>query len=96
MDDRRLPRAARRFEGFREILCSLDRRPEAAKGACIGREIWILQVCRDYASRKIALLMHPDRTIAPIVAHDNDDRQGILHGGREFLSVHQEVAVAIN
>ena len=30
----------------------------------------------------------------PLSQHQDDDRQFILHGGREFLAVHQEIAVA--
>ena len=38
--------------------------------------------------------MHADRAIHAVVDDDHDDRQIILYGGREFLPVHQEIAVA--
>ena len=38
--------------------------------------------------------MHADRAVETIVGNDDDDRQLVLHGGREFLAVHQEIAVA--
>ena len=48
----------------------------------------------DRAAGKFALLMHADRAVKPVVDDDHDDVGAVLHGGREFLAVHQEIAVA--
>ena len=42
----------------------------------------------------MALLVHADGAVHAVVRDHDDDRQVVLHGGREFLSGHEEVAVA--
>ena len=38
--------------------------------------------------------MHADRAVHAVVHHQRDERRAVLHGGRDLLAVHQEVAVA--
>ena len=66
----------------------------AAKGHRIGGEIRIAQGGGGDAAGIVALLMHADRAIHAVVDDHHDDRQIILHGGGEFLPVHQKAAVA--
>ena len=42
----------------------------------------------------VALLVHADRPVHAVVDDEDDDRGVVLHGGRELLAGHQEVAVA--
>ena len=39
--------------------------------------------------------MHPDRSIHAVVDDDEHDRESILNGGRELLTVHQKATVAV-
>src|SRR5262249_15552657 len=96
VNDCRLPGAARRLEGRRKIACSFDHGAEASEGPRIGRKVGILQAGTNDATRKIALLMHPDCTVARVVEDDNDDRKAILHGSCKFLSIHQKIAIAVH
>ena len=72
----------------------LHRLAMAAIGAGKGGEVGVVQVGAGDAAGIVALLMHADRAVDAVVEDDHDDRQVVLHGGREFLPVHQEVAVA--
>ena len=65
-----------------------------AKGLGEDREIGVLELRGDDPSRKLALLVHADRAVHAVVEHDHDDRAVILHGRRQLLAVHHEVAVA--
>src|SRR5205085_2381685 len=56
--------------------------------------IRVLQAGRRNALRIVVLLVHTDRAVHAIVDDRDDDRDVILHGGCELLTVHQEVAVA--
>ncbi len=94
VDDRRLAGLPRGAERSAEIGGVLDRRAEAAEGAGIGGEIGIPQLGRRHPAGIFALLVHADGAVHAVVADDHDDRQVVLHGGREFLAVHQEIAVA--
>ena len=84
----------RGLESGKEIRGLLHGRAVAAEGARIGREIRILQAGRDHAAGIVALLVHADGAVHAVVDDHDDDRQVVLHGGREFLAGHQEVAVA--
>ena len=40
--------------------------------------------------------MHADRAVAAVVDEDNEEVSAVLRGGRQLLTVHQEIAVACN
>jgi len=94
VEDRRQSGFARLRKAPRKFVGALDHKAETAKRSRIRGEIGIGQVRGDHTAWKIRLLMHPYRAIARIVANDENDRQAILHGCRELLSVHEKIAVA--
>src|SRR5579862_3218078 len=93
-DDRRLAAGLRLLERVGEILGAFHRDAEAAEGARVSREIRIAQIGRRDAARIFALLMHADGAVHAVVGDDGDERRAVLHGGGEFLAVHQKIAVA--
>ena len=94
MDDRRQARLLRGGEGRGEIGGVLDLHAEATEGFGVGDEVRVLQRGRDHAARIIALLVHADGAVEPVVMDHDDHRQLVLHGGGEILPGHHEVAVA--
>ncbi len=89
-----LPLARARSKAGREILGLLHRLAMAAIGAGKGCEIRIGQIRAADAAGIFPLLMHADGAVDAVVDDERDDRQVVAHGGREFLAVHQEAAVA--
>ena len=57
-------------------------------------EIRVGEVSADHAARKLPLLVHANRPVHPVVHDDDHHRELVLHGCRELLPCHQEVAVA--
>ena len=86
----------RNWNQQRRIARLLHRHAKTAERPRIGGEIGVTQIGRDDAPREMALLMHADRAGASVVADDDHNRQFILHGRRELLPVHQEIAVAVD
>src|SRR5215211_8147289 len=89
VQDRRLARRERPLERRRELLGPLDTLAVTAERFCIGGEIRVLQRGRRDAARIVALLVHADGAIHGVVEKDHEDRQVVLHGGGEFLPVHE-------
>ncbi len=94
MQDRRQARVERPRQGRGEVLVALDPLAVAAEGRGVGGEIGVLERGAGDAAGIFALLVHPDRAVHAVIDQDDDHRQPVLHGGGEFLAVHQEVAVA--
>ncbi len=57
-------------------------------------EIGVVQRGRDDAPGMVALLVHADGAVHAVVDDDDHDRQFLLHGGRELLPGHHEIAIA--
>ncbi len=65
-----------------------------AEGSSVLREVGIAQAGADHAAGIALFLVHSDGAVHAVVDHDHDDVQAVVHGGGQFLAVHQEAAVA--
>src|SRR5919201_2015127 len=92
--DRGLAGSLRCREGGKEIRGPLHRRAVAAEGPGIGRKIRIPQTGCYHSPGIVALLVHANGAVHTVVDDNDDDRQLVLHRGREFLASHEEIAVA--
>ena len=93
LEQRGLPGGERALERGLEVLGSLDPLAEAAVRLRESDEVRVLEIGADRATRVLALLVHPDRREHPVVHEQDDDRQVVLHRGRELGRAHHEVAV---
>ena len=94
LEHRRLPGGERALERGLEVLRPLDPLAVRAVGARERREVRVLEVRADHAPRELPLLVHADRRVHAVVDEEHDDRQVVLHRGRELGRAHDEVAVA--
>src|SRR3546814_10854867 len=90
MQDRRAPAGERALEGGRERLGRLHRLAMTAEGAGERGEIGAGERCRGDPAGEGAFLVHPDRPIDAVVHHHHDQRDPVMHRGREFLPVRSE------
>src|SRR5215831_17158318 len=94
MNDGGLARLFGSLERSRKIRSPLDGDAEAAKCPGVGSEIRIAQVRGRNAPGIVALLVHANGSVKPVVGNDDDDRGIELDCGWEVLTVHEEIAVA--
>src|SRR3954451_9936041 len=94
VQDRGLTRSKRALERRRELLRPLHALAVAAEGARVGGEIGVLQHRRRDAPGVLPLLVHANGAVHAVVEEHDGDGEFVLHGGRQILAVHQEVAVA--
>src|SRR5579883_798085 len=92
-NDGGLAAGLRLLERGREILGALHRNTKTAEGAGVSRKVRVAQLGRRNAAGIFALLMHADGAVHAVVDDDNGEWQSVLDGGRELLTVHQEIAV---
>src|SRR5215472_15779185 len=90
LEQGRLAGAERPFEGGAELLGLLDQLAMGAIGAGQRGKIGVDELGPQNALRIIALLMHANGAVHPVVHDDEDDWQLVLHGGGELLAVHHE------
>ena len=85
----------RRVEGGREVLGRLDAPAAGAVGAAESGEVGAAQRRSVDAVRAAeGVLVHDDGAVMAVVAHDDDQRQLVPHGRRQFLAGHHEAAIA--
>ena len=94
LEDRRLARGAGALERRREVLGALHDLAVRAECARIRGEVRIPQLGAEHAPGVLALLVHADRAVKPVIDDQRHERRAVLHCRRDFLSCHQEVAVA--
>ena len=94
LEHARLPGRERTLERGLEVLRPLDPLRMRAVRACERREVGVLEIGADDAPRELSLLVHADRRVHAVVDEQDDDRQLVLHRGRELGRAHDEVAVA--
>ncbi len=93
LEHRRLPGSERTLERGLEVLRSLDPLAVRSVGARERGEVRVLEVGADDAPGELPLLVHADRRVHAVVHEQDDDRQLVLHRGRELRRAHDEVAV---
>ena len=81
-------------ECWREVRGALHRLAMPAEGARVRGEIGIAQLGAVDAAGVLALLVHADRAVEPVVDHQRDEIGAVLRRSRDLLPGYQEVAVA--
>ena len=74
------------------VVSTVSAQPPNARAS--AAKSGFLSSVAEIALRIFAFLVHADRAVAAIVDQDDEQVGAILRGGRQFLAVHQEIAVA--
>src|SRR5260370_21655068 len=82
-------------EGGGELGGLAHRLAMGAEGARIGGEIGVAQLGCWIAVGVLALLIHADRAVEPVIDDEEDDIGAVLNGGRQLLPGHPESAIAV-
>src|SRR5260221_2916846 len=94
VQDGRFARTERTLKGGRKVLSAHNTLAVSPKVSSKRREVGISQArCRD-PPWIVTFLMHADCTVHAVVEHHHNNGNIVLDGSGEFLSVHQEIAIA--
>ncbi len=89
-----LPEVSQRWKALSEVLGPFHGLTMEAIGSRQRGKVRVRQAGAGDAAGILTLLVHADRAIHAVVDDEKDDASVILHGGCEFLTVHQETSVA--
>ena len=89
------PDSSARSQGRRELLGARHRFAVRAVGARQRGEIGVDQIGAVDPPGIVALLVHADGAVHAVVDDDERRREAVVHGGGEFLAVHQKASVAV-
>src|SRR5215470_76714 len=77
-----------------QFLARLNSRHFEPESATDQGKVWVGEPCADNASRILALLLDPGRSVAVILGENHLERQPAFHGDRKLVAGHQESAIA--